>query len=158
MPLPLRLEAEGAQRLFEIAGPGRLELLEEVERRATGSSCRAPAGRLCVSRSLNASMTTRSMLTSPIKRQRRRHLLGVVQLGRVAEIHRQAVVDQHVEVQVFLFHEQANEKAFEPGEQVPVEKAQIVADDVIAIVGELDALALLLAAALALHAAEENLA
>ena len=35
----------------------------------------------------------------------RRDLLGVVQLGRRAEIHRQAVVDQHVEVQVFFFHE-----------------------------------------------------
>ena len=61
-------------------------------------------------------------------------------------------------MQVFLFHEQADEEPIEPGVQVPVEEAQIVADDVIAIVGELDALPLAFAAPLALHAAEEDLA
>ena len=53
---------------------------------------------------------------------------------------------------------QADEEPVEPGVEVPVEKAQIVADDIVAIVGELDALALALAARLALHAAEEDLA
>ena len=90
--------------------------------------------------------------------QGRRHLLGKVQLGRRAEIHGQAVVDQDVKVQVLLFHEQADEQAVEPGEEVPVEEAQVVADDVIAVVGELDALPLALAAPFALHPAEEDLA
>ena len=45
-----------------------------------------------------------------------------------------------------------------PGVQVPVEEAQIVADDVIAIVGELDALPLALGATFALHTAHEDLA
>ncbi len=75
--------------------------------------------------------------------ERRGHLLGVVQFRRLAEVHRQAVVDQDVKVQVFFFHEQADEQTVEPAEEVPVEEAQIVADDVIAIVGEFDALALL---------------
>src|SRR5205807_2183150 len=41
---------------------------------------------------------------------------------------------------------------------IPVEKAQIIALDVVAIVGELDALPLALAAPLAFHEAEEDLA
>src|SRR5262249_49723357 len=90
--------------------------------------------------------------------QRRGHLLGVVQLGRVAEVHREAVVDQEVDVQVFFLHEQAEEEAIKAGVKVPVEEAEVIADDVVAVIGELDRLALALAAPLALHAAEEDLA
>ncbi len=61
-------------------------------------------------------------------------------------------------MEVFLLHEEPDEQAVEPGVQVPVEEAQVVADDVVAVVGELDALPLALAAPLALHAAQENLA
>ena len=61
-------------------------------------------------------------------------------------------------MQVFLLHEEAQKEPIETGVEVPVEEAEVVADDVVAVVGELDALALLLAAALALHAAEEDLA
>ena len=53
----------------------------------------------------------------PDEAQGRRDLLGVMQLGRRAEVHRQAVVDQDVEVQVFLFHEQADEELVEPGDR-----------------------------------------
>ena len=62
-----------------------------------------------------------------------------------------------MEVQVLLFEEQAQEEPVEAGEQVPVEKAQIVADDVVAEVHKLNALPAALAAALALQAAEKDL-
>ncbi len=61
-------------------------------------------------------------------------------------------------MQVLFLHEQAQKQAIEPGVQVPVEEAQVVADDVVAIVGELDALAFAFAAAFPFHPAEENLA
>src|SRR5947209_2967026 len=61
-------------------------------------------------------------------------------------------------MQVFLLHEEADEQAVEAGVEVPVEEAEVVADDVVAVVGELDALPLALAAALALHAAHKDLA
>ena len=60
-------------------------------------------------------------------------------------------------MQVFLFEEQAEEEPVEPGEQVPVEEPQVVADGVRPEVGELDPLALALAEPLALHAADEDL-
>ena len=60
-------------------------------------------------------------------------------------------------MQVLLFHEEADEQSVEAGEEVPVEEAEVVADDVVAVVGELDALPLALAAALALDPAEEDL-
>src|SRR3954467_3351683 len=61
-------------------------------------------------------------------------------------------------MQVLLLQEQAEEEAVESGVEVPVEEAEVVADDVVAVVGELDALPLALAAPLALHPAEEDLA
>jgi hypothetical protein len=60
-------------------------------------------------------------------------------------------------VQILFFHEETDEEAVEPGEQVPIEKAEVVADDVVAVVGELDALTFTLAAALAFESAEKNL-
>ena len=60
-------------------------------------------------------------------------------------------------MQILFFHEEADEEAIQPGEQVPVKKAEVVADDVIAVVGELDALTFALAAPLAFEPAEKNL-
>src|SRR5262249_49753491 len=56
----------------------------------------------------------------------------------------------------FLLHEEPDKELVQPGEQVPVKEAKIVTDDVVAIVGEFDALSLALAAAFALHPAEED--
>src|ERR1700722_2526355 len=61
-------------------------------------------------------------------------------------------------MKVFLLHEKTNKETVEAGVKIPVEKAQVVADDIVFIIGELNALALFLAAPLALHAAHENLA
>ncbi len=61
-------------------------------------------------------------------------------------------------MEVFFLHEEAEEETVETGVEVPVEEAKVVADDVVLVVGELDALAFLLAAPLALHAAQEDLA
>ena len=61
-------------------------------------------------------------------------------------------------MQVFFFLKEANEEPVEPGHEVPVEKAQIVALDVVLVVGELDALPFAFAAAFALHDAKKDLA
>ena len=92
------------------------------------------------------------------ERQGRRHLLAVVQLGRVAEVHRQAGVEQRVEVQVLLFEEELQEQLVEPAVDVPVDVPEVVADGVIAVVGEFDRRAAPLALALPLHPADEDLA
>src|SRR5262245_56439448 len=60
-------------------------------------------------------------------------------------------------MQVFLFHEEPDEKTIQPGEQVPIQKAKVIADDIVAIVGELDALALAFAAPLPFEPAEKDL-
>ena len=80
-------------------------------------------------------------------------------LTTIPELHplQQAVIDEQVEVEIFLLHEEPNEELVEPGEQVPIEKSQIVADGVIAVVGEFDRLALALAEPVTLHSAAEDL-
>jgi hypothetical protein len=79
-----------------------------------------------------------------------------MKFARRAKIHGQTVVDEDVEMEIFLFHEQTNEEAIEASEKVPVEKAEVVADHIISIIGELDALPLALAAPLAFDAAEKD--
>src|SRR5262245_54973763 len=153
--LAAALDAEGAQRLPQVAGAGRLDLLEEVHQppdAAPAAGRRHALHQLVVERLDDDAVE----VDQADEAQRRGDLLGVVQLGRVAEVHRQAVVDEDVEVQVLLLHEEAQEQLVEAGVEVPVEEAEVVADDVVAVVGELDALPLLLAAPLALHAAHED--
>ena len=94
----------------------------------------------------------------PDERQGRRDLLAVAQLGRRAEVHRQAGVEQGVDVQVFLFEEQLQEELVEPAVDVPVDVPQVVADGVVAMLGELDRRPPPLALPLALHPADEDLA
>ena len=157
MPLPLDLRLKVRRARGQVAGPGRLELVEEVEQPPQAAP--AAHGRQALRQPVVERLDDDAVeVDQADEAQGGRDLLGVVQLGRRAEVHRQAVVDQDVEVEVFLLHEQADEEPVEPGVEVPVEEAQVVADDVVAIVGELDGLALALAAALALHAAEEDLA
>ena len=59
---------------------------------------------------------------------------------------------------VLLLDEELDEQLLEAGVEVPVERAQVVAQGVVAIVGELDRLAALDAAPDALHAAVDGLA
>src|SRR5690606_4102804 len=63
-----------------------------------------------------------------------------------------------VEGEVLLFEEEFEEEAVEAAEEVPVDVAEVVADDVGAVVGELDGLAAVLRASLALEFAREDLA
>ncbi len=104
------------------------------------------------------SMRTRSARTRPIKPRAAASCARVLELGWVAKLHRLAGVDQGVKVEVFLFEEQLEEQAVEAGVSVPIDEAEVVAGDVVAEVGELDALTFALAAALALHAAAEDAA
>ncbi len=73
--------------------------------------------------------------------QRRGHLAGIVELDRIAEGHAPRAVEQDVDVQVFLFLEPLEQELVVPGEDVPVEVAEVVARGVLAVVGELDAAA-----------------
>src|SRR4051795_3459139 len=81
-----------------------------------------------------------------------------MQLRGVAEIHRQAGVEQRVEVEVFLLEEELQEELVEAAVDVPVDVPEVVADRVVAMVGELDRRAAPLALALPLHPADEDLA
>ena len=83
------------------------------------------------------------------------HVLGLVRVAVVAAL---ADVEQDVEREVFLLEEQLEEQAVEAGVDVPVDEAEVVADDVVAVVGELDALPAPLAPPLALHLAGQHLA
>ena len=94
----------------------------------------------------------------PDERQGRGHLLAVVELGRRAEVHRQAGVEQGVDVQVFFLEEELEEELVEPAVDVPVDVPEVVADGVVAMLGELDRRPPPLALALALHPADEDLA
>jgi hypothetical protein len=61
-----------------------------------------------------------------------------------------------VDGDVLLLDEQLDEQPLEAGVDVPVERAQVVAQGVVAVVGELDRLAALDAAPDALHAAADG--
>src|SRR5262249_46787638 len=72
------------------------------------------------------------------------------------EAHRGGPVEQDVETQVLLVHEQLQVEAVEAPVDVPVDVANVVADPVRPVVGELDADALARALPLALHAPAER--
>ena len=67
--------------------------------------------------------------------------------------HRGAGVDEERDREVLLLDEELDEEALEPGVDVPVELAQVVAEGVVAVVGELHGLAPLDAPPAALQAA-----
>ena len=93
----------------------------------------------------------------PDETQRRRQLFRILELRRLAKIHRPAVVDQQVEVQVLFFEEQFQEELFESREEIPIDEAEIVPGYIGAEVGKLDALSLPPALPLTLHSSAENL-
>ena len=74
----------------------------------------------------------------PDECQGRGNLLAVVQLGRRAEVHRQAGIQQRVDVEVFLLEEELQEQLVEPAVNVPVDVPEVVADRVVAMLGKLD--------------------
>ena len=78
------------------------------------------------------------------------NLAGEIKLARLAESHGFAGVEEDAHRQFALLLVEFQEQAFEPAIEVPIEVAEIVAGDVIAVVGELDGLSARAAAALAL--------
>src|SRR5262252_8239357 len=74
---------------------------------------------------------------------------SIAQLGRLAESHGAGAVEEEVEVQVLLVHEELQVEAIEAAIDVPVDVAEVVARAVRAIIGELHAHALVRALALA---------
>ena len=77
-------------------------------------------------------------------------LAGEVELGHLAKRHRLAGVEKNGDGQLALLLVKLEEKSVEAAVEIPVEAAQVVAGDVVAVVGELDRLAARAAAALAL--------
>ena len=151
-------EGEAAAGVGEVAGAvGRLELVEEVEhRRDLGPPAQA-AGFVddAIGEGAEADPV---VVDQPDVPQGGRNLLHVQRLVGIAVVAALGYVHEHVERQVLFFEEELEEEAFEAGVDVPVDEAEVVADDVVAVVGELHALAPSFAAALALHLAGEDLA
>ena len=77
-------------------------------------------------------------------------LAGEVKLGHLTKRHRLAGVEKNGDRKFALLLVELEEKAVEAAVKIPVNAAQIVAGDVVAVVGELDRLAARAAAALAL--------
>ena len=65
-----------------------------------------------------------------------------------------ARVDEHVDREIFVLLEEAHEQALHAAVQAPVEDAQVVARDVVAVIGELDARAHAAAATLGAQLAQ----
>ena len=71
--------------------------------------------------------------------QRRRDLLGVVELRRVAFGHGAAGVDQQIDIHLLFGGEDFHQQAIEPPVNVPIDVAQIVAVLVAPVVGKFQA-------------------
>jgi hypothetical protein len=71
----------------------------------------------------------------------------------MARGHRRRGIDEECDRDVFLFDEQLHEQLLEPRVHIPVELAQVVAQRVFAVIGELDRLASFHAPPAALEAA-----
>ncbi len=62
-----------------------------------------------------------------------------------------------MKVQILFFEEQLEKQLVQPGIQVPVDQPQVIAGDVAAEIGKLDALAFAFAPPLAFHSPPKNL-
>ena len=81
---------------------------------------------------------------------RRRDLPGEIELARLAEGHGLAGIEENAHRQLALLLVELEEQPLQPAVEIPVEVAEIVAVDVVAVIGELDRLPARAAAALAL--------
>ncbi len=75
--------------------------------------------------------------------------LGIERLGRFAVLHRLRHVEQDADAQFFFFEEEFQKEFLQAGVHVPVDVPQVIADDVVAVIGELGGLAFSAAAAFA---------
>ena len=99
---------------------------------------------------------TRSSLASPMYPRAAAARLANRSFDGRAVRHRRRRVDQQADRHVLFLDEELDEQLLEPGVDVPVELAQVVAGRVVAIVGELDGLAALDAPPPALQAAADR--
>ena len=107
-------------------------------------------------RPVSALTATRSSLASPMYPRAAAARLANSSLAGVPGRHRRRRVDEERDRDVLLLDEQLDEQPLEPGVDVPVELAQVVAQGVVAVVGELDRLAALDAPPAALQAAPDR--
>src|SRR5207247_6526441 len=80
----------------------------------------------------------------------------ITELGRLAEAHGGRAVEEEMQVQILFVHEELEIEPVEPAVDVPVDIAKVVARSVGAIVGELDAHALVRTLALTARAASKS--
>src|SRR5262249_27701968 len=109
-PFATTFQRKRAKRSPQIAWPGRLDFLHKIHHppQTAASSRRRHALRQAIVERLNDDTVH---IYESDKAQRGGHLLGIAEFGWRAEIHRQAVVQENVEVKIFFFHEQPNEEA-----------------------------------------------
>ena len=88
--------------------------------------------------------------------QGRRRPLGEQELGGRTRGHRRGGIDEQRDRDVLFLDEELDEQLLQTGIDVPVELAEVVAERVVAVVGELDRLAALDAPAAALEAAPDR--
>ena len=136
-PLPAWRIANSRAAAVRSLEPGGLELLE-ILHDAPHLRAAANAVEALVEPRAEGVKEDPVVIHEADERERRGDLLAVAQLGRSAEIHRQTGVEQRVDVQIFLFQEELQEELVEPAVDVPVDVPQVVADRVIAMLGELD--------------------
>ena len=137
---------------------GRRPARSPTGRRAAGrrAPSRAARPRRRAIRPASALTATRSSLASPMYPRAAAARLANSELGRPAGGHRRRRVDEERDRDVLLLDEQLDEQPLEPRVDVPVELAQVVAEGVVAVVGELDRLAALDAPPSALEPAADR--
>ena len=148
-------DGELASRLRQIARAGRLELLEVLDdppHLRPAANAVQPLLEPCA----EGVDQDPVVVAQPDEGERRGDLLAVAELGRSAEVHRQAGIEQRVDVQIFLFEEQLEEELVQPAVDVPVDVPHVVADGVVPMLGEFDRRPAPLALALALHSPDED--
>jgi hypothetical protein len=130
----------------------RRQVREEPEHASRTPERRLAAARPAAERTHRDAVLGRE----PDVTQRGRGALREQELLRPAGRHRGRDVDEDRDRHVLLFDEELDEELLEPRVHVPVELAEVVPERVIAVVGELDALAALDAAPPALQAAPDR--
>ena len=89
--------------------------------------------------------------------ERHRHAARVIKRVGVPDTHGRAGVDRDDERKILLFEEHLEKELVEAAEDIPIDKSQVIAVDIRAKVGELDALSASARATLALKLAGKNL-
>ena len=135
-----------------VGGLDRRQVGQQPEDAAGAAHRRPPPGRPAGQRADRDPVLARE----PDVAERGRGALGEQQLRGLPGRHRRRGVEEERDRDVLLLDEELDEQPLEPGVDVPVELAQVVAEGVVAVVGELDRLAALDAPPAALEAAADR--